>query len=205
MKVREYIDRNYYRANPYDSIIKIEKELIKNGYVAIVDKNEQFFGLLTSDDVLIKQHNLAIDCLTDSTKIGEEEYLSSALELMYKKNLRFLPVVSSNGRLSGIIDKLKIIEELNRIQNGNNTVIFHNVIGPNDIEESKHSFIHQMFHNVKNPLQVILSSAYLLADMKEKKERDILINCIKSNIEKVDQLVDKLYSEYHDFNTINEK
>ena len=57
--------------------------------------------------------------------------------------------------------------------------------------------MHQMFHNVKNPLQVILSSVYLLADIKEKRDKEILISSIKSNIDKVDNLIDTLYSEYH--------
>jgi len=204
MKVREYIDRNYNVARPYDSIAKIENELIKYGYVAVIDEEENFLGLLTPEDIIRKQHNLVIDCLTDFSKIGEEEDLSTALELMHRKNLKFVPVISDKDRLAGIIDGTRIFEVFNKMQNGNNTLVFHNIIGSKDIEESKHSFIHQMFHNVKNPLQVILSSAYLLADIKEKKERDMLVNCIKSNIDKVDQLLDKLYSEYQHISNIDE-
>ena len=197
MKIKSFIDRDFNRAKPYDSIARIENDLLQYGFLAIIGDTDEFFGLLTTEDVLKAQHNLAIDCLTDFSKMNENEELSEALALMHNRSLKFLAIFSNDRKFIGVINSIKVIEEINRIQNSKNEIVFNNIIGPRDVEQSKQLFMHQMFHNVKNPLQVILSSVYLLADIKEKRDKEILISSIKSNIDKVDNLIDTLYSEYH--------
>lgn len=197
MKIKYVVNKSFAHTQPFESILRIEERLIQFGYLVVIDENEKYKGLVTINDVLEKQHNLVIDCISNITGVSEEEDISTALDLMYDKKINILPVFSSSNSFIGIITLTQLLEELSKYQNQSNNICINNIVGNNDLERAKQLFINQLFHNTKNPIQVILSSLDLLKETTKKKEIDILHNNIRSSIKKIDDLVDKLYSEYY--------
>jgi signal transduction histidine kinase len=176
--------------------VRIEDELLHYGYLVVFDEDGSFKGILTVNDVLKKQHNLVIDCLSDVEKISEDEEIGSALSIMYDRRRSVLPVFAFSGDFSGVIRLTRLLEELGKFQNRSNQISINNIVGDDEIERAKQLFIDQLFHHTKNPIQVILSSLDLLKETKNEQDIEILHNNILSSVKKINDLIDGLYLEY---------
>jgi signal transduction histidine kinase len=72
----------------------------------------------------------------------------------------------------------------------------NNITGTPEIESAKRQFVADMLHNIKNPIQTILSAAELLSQDDNRKDFTILLNAIVSSAKQVDELFNHLYVQY---------
>lgn len=202
MKIKHFVTRTRIFTRPYASIAEIEERLLRDGHLVVLDEDGNYVGLITPEAVLKKRHNLVIDCLAESAGIEDYKEVRDALNRMLEERVHVLPVFSNERVFLGTVSLSGLLQELHNIENGETGVIFQNIIGPTEIEDAKSLFIKQMFHNVKNPLQAVLSSVQILAETKNPQDKGVLMKCIESNIHKVDTLLETLYAQYHDMHTL---
>lgn len=197
MRVKEVIRKQSVTVEPFIGVDRIEEHLVNDGYVIVEDSKKQFYGLVTSRSLMQAGHNLVVDCLDECQPIRSSSSVGDAVHTMLKSNKDVLPVQEDDGSLVGAVRLVDLIDHLAQIQDANREIIIKNIYGTDDVEKAKGEFIREMFHNIKNPIQAILSSVHLLRDSTNEDERRALLNVISINTRQLDNLVDKLYTAYH--------
>jgi predicted transcriptional regulator len=180
---------------PFAGIDSVENDLIEHKYLVIKD-GEKFVGLLTPSDVVRNFHYLAVDCYTKKPAICEDESIDAVVAKMLECKQAVLPVFSKEKEYIGSVMYETILKEICTLMRSNVEISVTNIIGNNDIETVKQNFLAEMFHNTKNPIQVIYSSINILKDNTSKKEQEILINSILTSTKQIDILINKLFQAY---------
>ncbi len=107
MKIKHFIKKDFYTADPYTGISIIKQELLNDRAVVLQEK-EKYVGTLTATDVIRRPHNLAIDCLTRKTHISPDYQVCDALKIMSKECTDVLPVYENN-KFCGIVYKKDLL------------------------------------------------------------------------------------------------
>lgn len=192
MKIAELVNHCEVVVQPYDSINSIEKELVSNFYLIVKDNN-RFMGILTLADVLISGHNLVVDCYSEKPLINGNEDAENVLKKMLNEKILVLPVIDDNGEYIGSVQLNMIFKQIWELTKSSVEINWTNVISNDETENRKHSFSMELFHNSRNPVQGILSSANMLRHSPGELEAEVLLKTIESNARILDSLITKLY------------
>ena len=196
MQARSCLLKNEVVIHPFFSITSVEESLIRNSYLVV--KNEDVFvGILTPNDILANGHQLVIDCLSKKRTISAEEEIEMVLSIMREEHQSVLPVVNKAGKYLGSISYLNILEELGFLKKQPAQVEIKNIVGNLDSETIKQAFIHDLYHNTKNPLQVIFSSISLIQETINEREKENLLESISVCTQQIDDILTELYFSYY--------
>ncbi|HUW42134.1 MAG TPA: CBS domain-containing protein [Rectinemataceae bacterium] len=195
MKIRELVNRRETIVEPLASVAAVENRLVLDSYVVIKDEGK-FIGILTPADALANGHNLVVDCYTEKPMIDGNEDAEKVMNLMLKRGIFVLPVCGDDKNYLGSVHIASMLEQIWAIVRPNVNVSWVNVIDDADSELEKRSFVSELFHNTKNPLQVMLSAVNMLRAYPDGVERNLLLNTIEANVKLLDELITKLY-EFH--------
>ena len=143
-----FFKRAFSTVLPFVGINSVEKALLKNEYLVVINNNKEFQGILTPFDLIKRPHNIVIDCLTEKEHVSADETITSVFDKFKKNHCSALPVFKEN-RFIGIVEKHNIIDEL-RIKTNelyDRSIISHNV---------KNSFLNNLAHEIRTPLNGVL-------------------------------------------------
>ena len=197
MKASSIVNKDEIVIQPFTSVFIIEKDILKHGYVVIKD-NGRFCGIVTQSDIIETGHNLVIDCIRPKEKVHENDDIHNILDQMILDQQYIVPVFDCNENYVGCVTFFNILHELLSLKSEPQLISINNVIGSDDIEEVKSQFLHELDHNLRNPIQIIYSSIRLYKNAQGNGEREFLIDSIQNNIKKIDSIVSKLFFEYLD-------
>lgn len=167
MKIKNYILNSYTTVNAFAGINSIEKALLKNGYVVVINDNEKFQGILTPVDLIKRPHRIVIDCLTKKEHISADEAMVSVLDKFDKSHCPALPVFKED-KFIGIVERHNIVDRL-RIKT--NELYSKSLIS----QDVKNSFLNNLSHEVRTPLNGLLGFLEIISkldkeDIKTKGE-----------------------------------
>jgi predicted transcriptional regulator len=182
--------------HPFASISSVEKELIEKTFMVVKDDTGKFYGIVTPSDVLVMGHQLVIDCLRPKAAIDEDDQIEKVLMIMNEKREYVLPVFNKKNVYIGSTTYARVIEEVGLLKRQPTQIQISNVIGSYDAEMVKQAFIHELYHNIKNPLQIIYSSVNLYKTASTGLERDNLMESIVESTKQVDETVSELFFSY---------
>lgn len=118
MQLKRHINPDFPVIHPYSGINSITDELITNGYLAVIDENNKFWGILTPGDLVKRPHKIVADCLTPKDILTKEDNIARALEKFLANQSIALPFFDCN-QLVGIVEKetltnhiLRTVDEL---------------------------------------------------------------------------------------------
>jgi predicted transcriptional regulator len=191
MYVRTCLQNDERVVHPFSSIESIEDLLLEKTYVVVKD-DEQFYGLLTMYDVIKMGHNLVIDCIRHRPMIIENDSVENVLMIMNKNNEYVLPVANKNQEYIGSTTYRRILQEVGQLKRAPVNVSVNNIIGNYDIESIKQTLFHELYHNTKNPIQVIYSSINLLKETKCSIETSNLLDSINGSTRQIDDTITAL-------------
>lgn len=195
MFVKSCLQYNEAVVEPFTSITSVEGLLAEKKYLVVKD-TERFYGLVTPTDVLLTGHQLAVDCITPKMPLNETDPLEKALLIMNTENQFVLPVFRRPGEYVGSATYLKVLEEIGLLKKQPTSITINNVVGSQSVEEVKQHFLHDLYHNIHNPLQIIYSSLSLLKDASTVKEKENLIDSINTGTHQVEDVVSKFVLLY---------
>jgi predicted transcriptional regulator len=195
MSIKTLITTDEYVIEPFTSINSVENELQERGYLIIKDEGK-FIGLLTIADVVKNGHHLAIDCYTEKTFLSLSDELDDAISIMNSQKETVLPVRTGGGRYVGSITEKKVFMAITERLRNAVTIKITNIVGNEDLENAKQTFLNDMYHNTKNPIQVIYSSIDMLKNEGSMLPRDQLLDSILKSAKQIDILVNALFQEY---------
>jgi predicted transcriptional regulator len=193
MRIRELTNNTEVVVRPYASVSSIEEELIRNAYVVIKDE-DKFIGILTPSDALASGHNLVIDCYTEKTLINGNEDAENVMNLMLKQGFLVLPVVNDDNQYLGCIQINTMLQKVWDITKQNVSINWVNVLEDGEAETNKQQFSSELFHNTRNPVQVIISAVDMLRSSPGAFESKMLLSSIESNAKLLDTLITKLHA-----------
>ena len=73
MQLKRHINPDFPVIHPYSGINSITDELITNGYLAVIDENNKFWGILTPGDLVKRQKKKEKKyklCLSNDLSLG---------------------------------------------------------------------------------------------------------------------------------------
>ena len=107
----------------------------------VVDGSGRVVGIVTKKDIAAKEGHLVRDVMTgDVITVGEDVSVEEALDVMVANRIARLPVVSSEGRLVGIItmsDLMMRKKYRNAVRDDNGDLLVAAAVGPFDLERAK--------------------------------------------------------------------
>lgn len=110
MKIGTLVLKAYEVTKPYAAIASIEKRLLRNSFVVVLNRNN-FVGVLTSDDIVKSPRRLVIDCLHDKPRVDHEQDIESAMKLMKESQNSVLPVFKAREFI-GVVTQADITDVL---------------------------------------------------------------------------------------------
>lgn len=197
MEIKNYISSSYTTVNPFAGIGSIEKALLKNGYIVVINDDKNFQGILTPLDLIKRPHKIVIDCLTEKEHISADETIISVLDKFNKDHCPALPVFQEN-KFIGIVEKCNVINRL-RIKTNelyNKSVTLQNI---------KESFLHNLSHEVRTPLNGLLGFLEIISKLDKediKAEGEEYYNIVKQSADRflliMTDLIDLALINYSD-------
>lgn len=154
MFIKDLVSRDFKTIKPYQGVETIKNDLVAKNALVVMDKGV-YVGLLTPRDVVIKSHNLVIDCILPKPSLSSKDVLENALDLMKSENTDVLSVIDE-GIFVGLVNKTDIMLLLNKI----------------NLERQEH--IRTIVHDLRNPIANISGLAEMLRINLEKDKQELL-------------------------------
>jgi predicted transcriptional regulator len=195
MTIKHLIIRDKESIAPFVSIESIEEKLLEKGHL-VVKNNAEFLGILTFPDIVKQSHNLVIDCLVPKKRVMEQDDLQHVYDLMKQEKQHVLPVFDKSERFVGCVAYADVLRESCSLIAAPVEVRVENVIGDDKTEVMKHDFIKELYHNTKNPIQVIYSAIDMIDTSDTLRDKKLMLQNIRKNTKKIDDIINGLYLKY---------
>jgi signal transduction histidine kinase len=173
MTISRFIKNDFLVVDAYEGVSSIRNSLSDNSAVIVMDKNRPV-GMLTANDLLIKQHNLVIDCMIPKPGISPAQSVREVLALMKQTHTEVLAVYDDNNDLVGVIYKNDIVDYLCLAV------------------EKQQSMVQLMVHDLKSPLANISSINDLLQHEVHKEEDKKLLAYSRQSCEIATDIINDL-------------
>ena len=193
MMKAKFFTRNTFKPIPSVMGTSVIKErLLTSGFLVVMD-GDRLKGILTSEDIVEKPHNLVLDCLRNRPCVNYDQDVDSILDIMKHNGFNVLPVFKDN-EFAGIIQQSDIIdfykEYTNELEEKNNTLKV--LLNQRGDEETKNK--ENIMANVEKLIKPCLKR---LKSGPLTGNQQIELNILESNLnEIISPLINKLSSSY---------
>jgi len=196
MKIEHFIKNKYETVDPYSGITRVKENLLRDNVVVIKDGKE-FFGILTKNDIINKQHNLVIDCFCEKDKVSPDCDILDAFQLMKITKTDVLPVYDNNSFV-GVLHKddlldylteanieleIKVKERTKELEQAKRSIEDRLIDKTSEVikgNESKNKLLSILAHDLRTPMNSILGFSELLEDeLSGTKENSKVIEYLK--------------------------
>jgi len=164
MDIRECVTQNYVIVHHEAGVASIRDKLFCNQYVVVADDINKYIGLLSLTDLVLKPHNLVVDCLTEKQKLSPDDTISTIVEKFHKCKSPALPFFE-NGEFAGVIEKNCVIDQMRVLVESlyNNSVINQTL---------RKNFLNNISHEVRTPLSILIGFLDVIAEIDVEKFKD---------------------------------
>jgi len=109
IQVGNFVQKNFLTTPSYVGVNLIREKLISHSAIVVLEEDtNNYLGVLTPLDIVQRQHNLVIDCLTKKPMLQFECKVEDALEIMHKQNAEVLPL-ENQKKFEGLIFKNDLV------------------------------------------------------------------------------------------------
>lgn len=169
MKIEHLTRKDYLTINPYSGINAIKKQLLEQAAIVVQDK-EQFYGVITANDIIRNPKTLTIDCLTIKTLIDCESSIEQTLLLMNQSRTDVLPV-GKHEKILGLVFKNDLYNYVADYNLELETKIKQRTQELENAVATKDMLFSIIAHDLRSPFNTILGFSDLLS--KNIREYDI--------------------------------
>jgi len=113
MTVSYFVRRDFPTVQAYSGIQSIKSDLLRYSALVVQDEDQNTLGVLTLSDVVLRQHNLVIDCLTNKATLPAETLVDEALGIMDREEVEVM-AVNIAGHFEGLVFKTDLLSFLAR-------------------------------------------------------------------------------------------
>ena len=111
-RVGEIMTRNVLTAKPETPVVDIVRLMARNKITGlpVVDETNRLIGVVSESDIIGKAGDTVADIMTNgSWTVTEDTTLGEAAEVMLRRRIRRLPVVSPENALIGLLSRSDLI------------------------------------------------------------------------------------------------
>jgi predicted transcriptional regulator len=111
-RVGEIMTRNVLTAKPETPVVDIVRLMAKNKITGlpVVDIENRLIGVVSESDIIGKAGDTVADIMTNgSWTVTEDTLLGDAAEIMLRRRIRRLPVISGDNELIGLLSRSDLI------------------------------------------------------------------------------------------------
>ncbi len=194
MKIAHLIRRDFLTVDPYSGINAIKDHLIEHSAIVVRDVDDQFFGVLTANDVVQNPRTSIIDCISIKELIDAEDSIEDTILKMNATKLDVFPV-GENGNFTGLVFKNELCNYISEYHLELENVIKERTQALEEAISTKDLMFSIIAHDLKSPFNVILSFTGLLKNKLrsmdfEKSEK--LISAMNSQARNTYNLLEDL-------------
>lgn len=157
MQLKRHIKPDFPVIHPYRGVNSITDELITNGYLAVLDENNKFWGILTPGDLVKRPHKIVADCLTPKDILTNEDNVAQALKKFLVNQSVALPFFDSD-QLVGIVEKETLTKHILRTVDE----LFDKSEAANRL---KKLILTNLSHEIRTPLNSIIGFLELIEEI----------------------------------------
>lgn len=154
MLIQELVSKDFKTVEPYQCVQAVKNDLADESALVVMDKGE-FVGLLTLRDVVIKAHNLVIDCILPKPSITSQDFLENVLNLMISEHADALSVIDE-GLFVGVVYKNDLMFLLQKV----------------NLERQEH--IRTIVHDLRNPIANISGLTEMLKLNSDSAKQELI-------------------------------
>jgi len=203
MVVKDYIVTDFPRVSPWTGVVSIEEQLLEKTFLVVFDQ-EEYYGILTPNDLIKKPHRLVADCISPLTHLAPNCSPQEAYTAMVKLRTHVLPVFDE-GQFCGIVNahhmlgslamkSFTITREMDQLKKD-----LSEASGKANMNvKLKEAFLKNVYHEIRTPLNGLLGfseviSSASLSDFERREFLDHIIRSSEQFLDVIDKLV--LYSK----------
>ncbi len=160
MKISHLIRRDFLTINPFYGINAIKKELLKRTALVVKDEN-QFYGVLTTNDLVTNPKVLVIDCLSIKNMVDCGQSVQEVLSEMKITNTDVLPI-SEDGKFIGLVFRNELYNYLSEYNLELETIIEERTQELKSALETKDLMFSIIAHDLRSPFNSILGFTDIL-------------------------------------------
>lgn len=148
MLIQKSISLSFPSVGPFEGVSAIESKLLAYGYLVVIDDDNEFYGILSPNDLIKRPHKIVIDCLTKKDYISFDEKTSEVIEKFNRNYCSALPV-KLNNRFIGVVEKKQFLLCLGKKIN---ELYEKSLIS----DRTKQFFLNNISHEIRTPLNGII-------------------------------------------------
>lgn len=176
--VGNFVRKDFQTTCPCVGVNSIREKLISQSAIVVLDEDtNEYLGVLTPLDIVQRQHNLVIDCLTNKPILQFECNVEEALETMHKQNAEVLPLENQN-KFEGLVFKNDLVRFLSSKSTNQGKQLQRN-----DEEIKKSEKILNAIYNNTHSIRFLVTPDYtILFFNKKANENTVLLHKKKLKI-----------------------
>ena len=167
MLVQKSISHFFQSVGPFEGVNAIESKLLQNSYLVVIDEENEFYGILTPEDLIKRPHKIVIDCIIKKDSLSFEDTMSEVIEKFNKCHCNALPVML-NHHFVGVVEKKQYLLNLGQKVN---ELHEKSLIS----EKTKLFFLNNLSHEIRTPLNGIIGFLEILS-LNSNWDQDHLSN-----------------------------
>ncbi|MFO7672531.1 MAG: HAMP domain-containing sensor histidine kinase [Lutibacter sp.] len=181
MKIAHFIRRDFLIVNPYSGINAIKNQVLEHLAVVAQDDEDQFYGVLTTNDIAHNPKTLIIDCLTIKELVDSELSVEETILKMDTAKTDVLPV-GENRKFVGLVFKNELYKYISDYNLELENTILSRTKELETAIATKDLVFSIIAHDLKSPFNSILGFTELL----KNKIRNL-------DVEKSEKLISSMY------------
>lgn len=188
MTVSYFVRRDFPTVQAYSGIQSIKSNLLRYTALVVQDDEQNTLGVLTLSDVVLKQHNLVIDCMTRKPSLPAETPLDEALDIMDQEKMEVM-AVNTAGHFEGLVFKNDLMSFMARQKRELEMLIEERTRDLARQSDLLQQISWMQSHKTRQPLATLLGLIHIIDKSSLSDDNLEIVEMLEKTAQKLDEVI----------------